>query len=112
MFWKKSRPLGLGILVILEILAVLEKLKFLEILFLKILEIFGLFGHFGILGCDFQEGLIVTHPMTDHALRLTCNGKVGQYSCPYLDEYQYTYIEVLILLRRLLPIQILTLIMC
>ena len=36
----------------------------------------------------------MTHPMTDHALRLTCKGKVCQYSCPYLDEYQYTYIYI------------------
>ena len=36
------------------------------------------------------------HPMTDHALRLTCKGKVCQYSCPYLDEYQYTYIYIYI----------------
>ena len=37
----------------------------------------------------------MTHPMTDHALRLTCKGKVCQYSCPYLDEYQYTYIRII-----------------
>ena len=34
--------------------------------------------------------------MTDHALRLTCKGKVCQYSSPYLDEYQYTYIYIYI----------------
>ena len=58
----------------------------------------------------------MTHPMTDHALRLTCKGKVCQKSCPFLDEYQYTYIYiyiyVVILLRILLPIFILTLIIC
>ena len=56
----------------------------------------------------------MTHPMTDHALRLTCKGKVCQNSCPYLDEYQYIYIYIyaLILLRILVPILILTLIIC
>ena len=37
----------------------------------------------------------MTHPMTDHALRLPCNGKVRQYSCPYSDVisiYIYIYI--------------------
>ena len=42
----------------------------------------------------------MTHPMTDHALRLTCNGKVRQYSCPYSDViiniHIYIYIYVLI----------------
>ena len=36
----------------------------------------------------------MTHPTTDHALRLTFKGKVFQYSCSYLDEYQYTYIYI------------------
>ena len=40
----------------------------------------------------------MTHPMTDHALRLTCKGKVCQYSSPYLDEYQYTYMYIYIYL--------------
>ena len=38
----------------------------------------------------------MTHLMTDHALRLTCKGKVCQYSSTYLDEYQYTYIYICI----------------
>ena len=38
----------------------------------------------------------MTHPMTNHALRLTFKGKVCQYSCPYLDEDQYTYIYIYI----------------
>ena len=36
----------------------------------------------------------MTHPMTDHALRLTCKGMVCQFSCQYLDEYQYIYIYI------------------
>ena len=38
----------------------------------------------------------MTHPMTDHALRLTFKGKACQYSCPYLYEYKYAYIYIYI----------------
>ena len=68
-----------------------EKSEFLEILeTLEILDFLEIWNSWNW----FSGGLIVTHPMTDHALRLTCKGKVCQYSCPYLDEYQYTDIYI------------------
>ena len=80
----KSCPLGLEIWEFLEILDFLEVLEFLELI---------------------SGGLIVTHPMTDHALLLACKGKVCQYSCPYLGRisiYVYIYIYIYIYIHYII----------
>ena len=85
-----------------------EVLEFLEILeFWK----FGKSGKWGAIILEIWEvlelilrGLIVTHPMTDHALRLTIKGMVCQRGGRGDHIYIYIYIASSIIYYRLCAI--------